>query len=65
MALIRVSRDAENVWTVNADGSGAVPITRFNESRVFNVEWTVDGAGLLLVQGDVRQEVVLLEQDGP
>jgi Tol biopolymer transport system component len=52
----------ENIWTIRSDGTEPAQITDFRSGQIFDATWTRDGASLVVLQGDVRREVVLIEQ---
>jgi Tol biopolymer transport system component len=62
IALVRAVDGPHNLWTVRSDGTDPVQITDFRSGQIFDSKWTRDGESLVVLQGDVRREVVLLEQ---
>jgi Tol biopolymer transport system component len=62
IVLERIVGDIHNVWTIKSDGTGPVQITDFRSGVIFDTKWARDGDSLVVLQGDVRREVVLLEQ---
>jgi len=62
VALQRVVGDAANLWTMKPDGSGAAQVTDFREGFIGDFAWSRDSKRLLLVHGETKRQVVLLEQ---
>lgn len=67
---IAFTRD-EAVWLMKADGSGAGPITRSGENRLFDLDWRPDGRLLAATEREIvppggvsRNRVVLVHLDG-
>jgi eukaryotic-like serine/threonine-protein kinase len=64
LAFNRNLGGVHNLWTVKMDGNAAKALTDFRTGRVFDVEWSRDGRDVILRQGEVRREVVLLTEAG-
>ncbi len=62
IALVRAVDGPHNLWTVGSDGTDPVQITDFRSGQIFESKWARDGESLVVLQGDERREVVLLEQ---
>ncbi len=62
IALIRLAGDARDVWMVDADGGDPAPLTDFRTGQIFDMAWARDGQSLVVHQGDLRREVVLITQ---
>jgi Tol biopolymer transport system component len=54
----------ENVWTVPAGGGAPVMLSEFLTGVIFSMEWSRDSQGVIITQGEVRREVVLLTDAG-
>ena len=64
IALERLVGEGENVWMVKPDGTDPVRATDFHVGAIFDLAWSRDSARVFVVQGEVRREVVLLEEVG-
>lgn len=53
-------RGVTNVWEQKIAGGEPKPITHFTEGLVFDFCWTRDGHTLIILKGDINQDVVLI-----
>ena len=51
---------ATNIWEQPLSGEKAHPITNFTSGRIFNFAWSKDGKDLLLVRGEITNDVVVM-----
>jgi hypothetical protein len=54
----------ENLWTVPLDGGAPTVLSEFLTGVIFGMEWSRDNQQLIITQGEVRREVVLLTDAG-
>ena len=62
IAIHRALGSLQDVWLVNADGNDPAAITDFPSGQIFALAWARDDRTLIITQGEVRREVVLLSQ---
>ena len=56
-----VTRDgAANVWEQPLSGGTEKQLTRFTSGFIFNFSWTLDGKHLLLSKGEIRSDLLML-----
>ncbi len=51
---------ATNIWEQPLSGEKPHPITNFTSGRIFNFAWSKDGKDLLLVRGEITNDVVVM-----
>ena len=64
IAMDRLLDGVENLWTIGVDGSNPTALTEFHVGHVFDMDWSRDSRSLIIRQGEVRREVVLLTDAG-
>jgi hypothetical protein len=47
---------------MNADGSGATPLTAFKTGFVEEPRWAADGKSVVFIQGEERREAVVIRE---
>ncbi len=64
ISLNRLLDGVGNLWMVNVDGSAPTALSEFLVGQVFDMAWSRDSKNVILIQGEVRREVVLLTDVG-
>ena len=62
IAVVRMTGGVPNLWIVRAEGNRPAPLTDFPTGQIFEIAWKSDGDGIVLRQGDISREVVLISR---
>jgi len=54
----------ENIWTVPVGGGTPTAMSQFQTGVIFDMEWSRDSRNVIICQGEIRREVVLLTDTG-
>jgi len=50
-----------NIWTQSATGGDAKKVTDFKADKIFSFDWSKDGTQIVYAQGNLRNDLVLIE----